>query len=75
MKTINLPCNFGERIYYPCAWGIESGTVSHFTITKDNIWIYDEHDIILCEAEDVCKTQYEADELRNKYISIGRFTV
>lgn len=51
--TVELPYDIGTEVYYACAWGVESGVISHYEILKDVIYAYDKGGFLLSNIQDL----------------------
>lgn len=57
---LRLPCKIGDKVYTPCAWGIESGVVGSIEIISDRVFINNEYGAMIGEAHNVFLTKEEA---------------
>lgn len=52
-KTIELQFDIGTKVYYVCAWGVESGTISRYEITENEIYVFDKDGCLLSTVEEL----------------------
>lgn len=51
--TVELPYDIGTRVYYVCAWGIESGVIDYYEILKEVIFAYDKEGCLLSNIQNL----------------------
>lgn len=61
---LRLPCKVGDKVYTPCAWGIESGVVGSIEIISDRVFINNKYGAMIDEAHNVFLTKEEAEQMK-----------
>lgn len=63
---LRLPCKVGDKVYTPCAWGIESGVVGSIEIISDRVFINNKYGAMIGEAHNVFLTKEEAEQMKGE---------